>query len=90
LFFLERFEDKLDQGWTWLRKNPQPWRIREGALDIRVESEVIKTFRNALVRKAPDRRRGKSAIDVTVTNITRPTQQYEQPEITWYHNGKPV
>jgi len=43
-----------------------------------------------LVRQPPDRSRGKFAIDVTVTNTTRPTQQYEQAGITWYHDGKPV
>jgi hypothetical protein len=25
-----------------------------------------------------------------VTNTTKPTQQYEQAGITWYHEGKPV
>ncbi|MEE9357013.1 MAG: hypothetical protein V3U62_01405, partial [Sedimenticolaceae bacterium] len=72
------------------RENPQAWRIRQGALEIRVEPGVANTVRNALVRRAPDRSRGKFAIDVTVTNTTMPTRQYEQAGITWYHNGKPV
>jgi len=90
VIFEERFEGNLADGWTWLRENPQAWRIRQGALEIRVEPGVAHTVRNALVRRAPDRSRGKFAIDVTVTNTTRPTQQYEQAGITWYHNGKPV
>jgi hypothetical protein len=88
--FEERFEGNLDEGWTWLRENPQAWRIRQGALEIRVQPGVADTVKNALVRKAPDGKRGRFAIDVTVTNTTKPTQQYEQAGITWYHEGKPV
>ncbi len=90
VIFEESFEGKLDQGWKWLRENPQAWRIRKDALEIRVEPGVARSVKNALVRKAPDRRQGKFAIDVTVTNTTRPTVQYEQAGITWYHEGKPV
>ena len=90
VIFEERFEGNLADGWTWLREKPQAWRIRQGALEIRVEPGLAHTVRNALVRRAPDRSGGKFAIDVTVTNTTRPTQQYEQAGITWYHNGKPV
>ena len=90
VIFEDCFEGNLADGWTWLRENPQAWRIRQDALEIRVEPEVAHTVKNALVRQAPDRSRGKFAIDVTVTNTTRPTQQYEQAGITWYHGGKPV
>ncbi|MHC4144576.1 MAG: family 16 glycoside hydrolase [Planctomycetota bacterium] len=90
VIFEDRFENGPADGWTWIRKNPQTQRIRRGALEIRVEPGVAHTVRNALVRKAPDRSRGKYAVDVTVTNTTKPTQQYEQAGITWYHAGKPV
>ena len=90
VIFEDRFEGKLADGWTWLRENPPAWRIKRGALEICVEPGVANTVKNALVRQAPDRSRGKFAVDVTVTNTTRPTQQYEQAGITWYHDGKPV
>ena len=90
VIFEEQFEGKLAGGWKWLRENPQAWRMRQGALEIRVEPGVARNVKNALVRQAPDRSRGKYAIDVTVTNTTKPTQQYEQAGITWYNNGKPV
>ncbi|TKJ34667.1 MAG: hypothetical protein CEE38_17510 [Planctomycetes bacterium B3_Pla] len=91
VIFEDRFENRLADGWTWIRENPQTQRIRRGALEIRVEPGVAHTVRNALVRKVPFyRSRGKYAIDVTVTNTTKPTQQYEQAGITWYHAGKPV
>jgi hypothetical protein len=88
------FEDSLKgplaEGWSWLRENPEAWRFRDNALEIRVQPGDANSVKNALVRPAPDRSKGTYVIDVTVT-VTRPlTQQYEQAGITWYHNGKPV
>ncbi|MHC4166876.1 MAG: 3-keto-disaccharide hydrolase [Planctomycetota bacterium] len=90
VLFEDRFDSKPAKDWKWLRENPQAWRIENGALEIRVEPGVAHNVKNALVRKAPDRSRRKYAIDVTVTNHTKPIQQYEQAGITWYNNGKPV
>jgi hypothetical protein len=90
VLFEDRFEGGPAEGWAWLRENSQAWRIRDSALEIRVEPGVAHNVRNALVRKAPDRSEGRFAIDVTVTNTATPTQQYEQAGITWYNDGKPV
>ena len=90
VLFEDRFDGKLDEGWSWLRENSSAWRLRRGALEIQVEPGAAHNVKNALVRKAPDRSGGKFAIDVTVTNATKPTQQYEQAGITWYNDGKPV
>jgi len=88
--FEDPFDGKLAEGWTWLRENPGAWRIANDGLEIRVEPGRAHDVKNALVRKAPDRRQGTFAVEVTVTNHTRPTRQYEQAGITWYHDGKPV
>ncbi len=88
--FEDHFDGKLGDGWTWLRENPKAWRLAEGALDIRVEPGLAHTVKNALVRKAPDRAKGKVAIDVTVTFAVAPTNQFEQAGLTWYQDGKPV
>lgn len=77
-------------GWRWLREHADFWRLRDGALEIRVEPGVADTVRNALVRPAPDRSRGAFAAEVTVTNLSPPTTQYEQAGITWYVDGKPA
>ncbi len=90
VIFEDRFDSKPAAGWTWLRENAGAWRVREKALEIRVEPGVAPTVKNALVRPAPDRRKGKFAVEVTVTNLTHPTQQWEQAGITWYIDGKPV
>ena len=89
VIFEDKFEGKLGEGWSWLREDAKTWRIKDGALEIRVEPGLAKTVKNALVRKAPDRTKGKYAFEVTITNTTKPTNQYEQAGITWYCKGKP-
>lgn len=88
--FEDGFDGRPDAGWSWLRENPSAWRIGDGALEIRNEPGAANDVKNALLRPAPDRSSGKFAIDVTVTNHTVPTKQYEQAGITWYNDGKPV
>ncbi|MBN1803680.1 MAG: DUF1080 domain-containing protein [Sedimentisphaerales bacterium] len=90
VIFHDKFDGRLGDGWKWLRENPDAWRFREGALEIRVQPGLAHNVKNALVRPAPDRSRGKYAIDVTVTNLTEPVRQYEQAGITWYSNNEPV
>ena len=86
----DKFETKPGDGWSWLREDPAAWRLRDGGLEIRVQPGLADTVKNALVRKAPDRSGGKYTVDVTITNLKKPVQQYEQAGITWYKNGKPV
>jgi hypothetical protein len=90
VLFEDSFEGKLGDGWTWLRENPDAWRIKDGALEIRVEPGVAHNVKNALLRKAPDRAATKFAVEVTITFLADPTRQYEQAGITWYHAEKPV
>lgn len=88
--FEDGFTKKPTDGWSWRRENPKAWRIKDEGLEIRVEPGKANTVKNALLRKAPDRSTGTFAIEVTVTNTSKPTTQYEQAGITWYSGGKPV
>ena len=88
--FEDHFESKVGDGWTWLREDAKTWRIKDGALEIRVEPGVAPTVKNALLRKAPDRNKGKFAFETTVTFTAEPTKQFEQAGITWYRDAKPV
>ncbi|MHC4461419.1 MAG: 3-keto-disaccharide hydrolase [Planctomycetota bacterium] len=90
VIFEDRFEGKAGEGWSWLRENPKTWRISDEGLEICVEPGAANNVKNALVREAPDRSKGKYGIDVTVTSHSVPTRQYEQAGITWYNNGRPV
>jgi len=88
--FEDRFDTQPAAGWRWLREDASDKRVRDGALEIRSRPGDANTVRNALVRAAPDRRQGRFAIEVTVSNLKPPTHQYEQAGITWYNDGKPV
>jgi regulation of enolase protein 1 (concanavalin A-like superfamily) len=88
--FEEKFDGKLAEGWSWLREDANTWRIKENALEIRVEPGKADDVKNALLRAAPDRGKGAFAIEVTVTFSAAPTNQYEQAGLTWYRDGKPA
>ena len=90
IIFEDHFDGNLDESWSWLRENPDHWRIENGGIEIRVQPGVADTVENALLRPAPNRNEGSFAIEVTITNHTHPTQQYEQAGITWYQDDKPV
>jgi hypothetical protein len=90
VLFEDRFDGKLADGWSWLREDPKTWQFKDGALEIRVEPGVASNVKNALVRKAPDRSKGKVAAEVTITFNSPPTNQYEQAGITWYRDGNPA
>ena len=90
VIFEDSFAEAPAAGWSWIREDADAWRIEDQALEIRVQPGLAGTVKNALVRAAPDRSKGKLAVEVTVANHTRPTQQFEQAGITWYVGGKPV
>jgi nicotinamidase-related amidase len=90
LLFEDSFETGPGKAWSWLRENPETWRAGTHALEIRVEPGDAHSVRNALLLAAPDRGKGRYQIEVTVRNLTVPTQQFEQAGITWYSNGQPV
>jgi hypothetical protein len=88
--FEDPLKGKLAAGWDWLRENPKAWRHSPKGLEVRVEPGKADTVKNALVRPAPDRARGKYAIEVTVEFTAPPSEQYEQAGLTWYQGSKPA
>src|SRR5947207_308819 len=90
VIFVDRLQGSLGNGWEWLRENPKAWRHSDQGLEIRVEPGLATTVKNALVRKAPARSKGKYAVEVTVEFRSPPSQQYEQAGITWYQGDRAV
>jgi hypothetical protein len=88
LLFEDNFAGQLGPGWSWIRPNSQAWRIRNNALEVRIEPGNMwgpaNDARNLLVRPAPDLSEGPVEISVTVSN--RPTSQYEQVDLVWYYD----
>ncbi len=82
--FQDSFKGKLGEGWTWVRENPAAWKATDKGLEIKVEPGVAATVKNAIVRPAPDRSKGKYAAEVTVEFTRPPSKQFEQGGITLY------
>jgi regulation of enolase protein 1 (concanavalin A-like superfamily) len=86
--FRDAFRGRLAEGWTWIREDPQGWRVTENGLEVRVQPGNMwgggNDARNVLVRPAPDPSTQEVVVSVTVSN--RPTEQYEQVDLVWYYD----
>lgn len=85
VFFEDTFTNKLADGWGWLKQDAKTWRVRDGALELRVLPQQA----NILARTLPDPADGAYAVEMTVTSVPQPTVQYEQVGFFWYADGKP-
>jgi regulation of enolase protein 1 (concanavalin A-like superfamily) len=85
LLFRDEFNGRLKDGWSWRRENKNGWRIREGALEIRIEPGNMwgpaNDAKNVLMREIP---KSSNPIEVSITVSNKPTEQYEQVDLTCY------
>jgi hypothetical protein len=88
--FTDPLKEKLGEGWSWLREDRAAHRMTKDGLEIRIQPGDANTVKNALVRAAPDRSKGKYAVEVTVSSLAKPVKQWEQAGMTWYVDGKPA
>ena len=88
LLFKDDFKSRLAPGWSWIRENPDGWRITEVGLEIQVEPGNMwgpaNNARNILVRPLPYNPEEELIVSVTVEN--RPSEQYEQVNLVWYYD----
>jgi len=89
VLFQDTFKGKLVEGWSWLREDAADWRAAPDGLEVRLQPGDANSVKNALVRPLP-KAEGKLVIEVTVTSLSEPTEQYEQAGLTLYHEDKPV
>jgi regulation of enolase protein 1 (concanavalin A-like superfamily) len=86
--FSDHFSSDLKPGWSWLRENPEGWRIKDDGLEILVEPGNMwgksNNARNVLLRPIPEVDSGGVAISATLEN--HPTNQYEQIDLVWYYD----
>ncbi|MBL8853918.1 MAG: hypothetical protein JNK57_08090 [Planctomycetaceae bacterium] len=90
LLFADSFQDQLADGWEWLRPQPARWCVRNRGLEIRVWPGFADSVENALLRTVEAREDDRWIFEVTVTNLSAPTKQWEQAGLTWYGDGRPV
>lgn len=88
LDFQDDFKNSLQPGWTWIRENPDGWRVTDDGLEIRVEPGNMwggaNDARNLLARPALDPSQG--TVEATVLIKNQPTEQYEQVDLVWYYD----
>lgn len=86
--FRDTFRPKLADGWTWLREDPDAWRIGEGGLEVLIQPGNMwgpaNDAKNVLLRPAPDP--GQSPVEVTAAVENKPTGQWEQVDLIWYYD----
>lgn len=82
--FEDKFDDKPATSWKWLKENKKTWRLKDGALELR----VMRGKDNIIAHELPDPKSGPFAIEVTLTSVPQPTRQYEQAGFGWYSGGK--
>lgn len=83
---VEDFRNALDEDWTWVRENPQGWRLTESGLEILVEPGTmwskISDAKNVLLRKLPAN--WESGIDISCQLWHSPKKRWEQANLVWY------
>ena len=83
--FEDRFQGTMDSDWQWLREDPEAWRLKVDALNIRALPGTLwgerNDARNILLRPAQVVTEGLSS-EVTVRN--KPETQGEQGGLIWY------
>src|SRR6058998_2885161 len=88
VLFQDDFKGALGEGWSWVREHRAAWRVKDGALQIRIEPGNMwgpaNNASNVLVRPAPDIAGGQLEVSVSVEH--RPTEQYEQADLVWYYD----
>lgn len=90
IVFQDDFEERLGEGWSWVREDPAAWRVVEEGLEIRVQPGNMwgpaNDAKNVLIRSIPEPAKGTLELSVTVTN--RPSGQYEQIDLVWYYDDR--
>ncbi len=85
VLFEEPFSGKLDKEWSWLREDPQAWRIDQGTLVLRTLPGYLHAQRNdsknVLLRPLPKSDKP-LAVDVYVES--EPKVQFEHAGLVWY------
>jgi regulation of enolase protein 1 (concanavalin A-like superfamily) len=85
VLFEEKFVDKFDKDWSWVREDPKAWRLEQGVLVLRTLPGYLHAksndARNVLLRPLP---RSDKPLAVEVFVEGEPKVQYEHAGVIWY------
>jgi len=89
VIFEESFDEKLKDGWTWLREVPSDWRIKDKALEIKMEPMPEgNRVRNILYRQPPKKEEGLFTISVEVDVLRPYSNQFQQAGLYWMQEDR--
>ncbi len=78
----------LPKDWTWKRENPETWRLKDSALEVKIEPGNMwggaNNAKNVLLIPL-DKDQTESGTDVHVTFANVPTKRWEQVDLVWYY-----
>ncbi len=84
--FEEPFAESLKPGWEWIREDRSAWRLRNHALEIRLQPGNMwgpeNSGKNVLVRSLPPLQQRTVTVSMIVEN--KPSHQYEQTDLVCY------
>ncbi len=90
VLFEEKFTDRLDPGWKWIRERPDAWRLANGALIVNTLPgsywEKQNSSQNTLVRPAPVSLNDGFIVEVLLES--EPKGQYEHAGLLCYFDGE--
>jgi regulation of enolase protein 1 (concanavalin A-like superfamily) len=85
VLFEEKFADKLDKEWSWVREDRTAWRLKDGALVLQVMPGYLhadsNSSRNVLLRPLPN---SDKPLAVEVHVEAQPKVQFEHAGVVWY------
>lgn len=83
VIFEDGFDGKLAAGWSWIGGDKAKHRVTNKGVEVHHQS-----FQTGLKRELPSRAKGAFAVEVTLTSLSAPKQQYEQAGLMWFIDGK--
>jgi len=79
---------RLGEGWSWIREQPEAWRLTREGLEVRLQPGnnwgPQNSAKNVLVHRVPEAVTSEIQVSVGIEN--KPTHQYEQADLVWYFN----
>ena len=88
IVFDEKFKEKLQDGWYWIREVPDQHVFRNDAMEIKMEPNPSEGIRNILVRKVPKKEDGPFVIQLEVDSEMPFADQYQQVGLYWLNGDE--
>jgi regulation of enolase protein 1 (concanavalin A-like superfamily) len=89
VLFEENFDGNLKSGWSWVREDPEAWKVKNGELALTVQPGYLnpwgkdKEAHNLLLRDPPDKLGAAWAVELMLDSEPRTQFEHAGPLIYW-------